>query len=330
MQTITANKNDAGQRLDKFLAKYMTQAPKSFFYKMLRKKNIVLNGKKAAGNEILAVGDEIRLFLSDETIEKFRAKEQASYPVTDLSILYEDEHIALINKPAGMLSQKADDDTPSLVEYFIGYLISSGQLKEAELSRFKPSVCNRLDRNTSGIVAAGKTLSGLQNLSELFRERTLDKYYYAFVKGRLEKGAHIHGILKKDHGKNQVMIQICDEKSAKGQEGYIETSYEPVAQTPYMTLLKVKLITGKTHQIRSHLASIGHPIAGDRKYGDRKTNQFYEKKYGLKDQMLHACELHFPEKGIPESVQYLSGQTFQAPIPAWYRAVLDGEGIKEI
>ena len=134
MQTITANKNDAGQRLDKFLAKYMTQAPKSFFYKMLRKKNIVLNGKKAAGNEILAVGDEIRLFLSDETIEKFRAKEQASYPVTDLSILYEDEHIALINKPAGMLSQKADDDTPSLVEYFIGYLISSGQLKEAELS----------------------------------------------------------------------------------------------------------------------------------------------------------------------------------------------------
>ena len=126
------------------------------------------------------------------------------------------------------------------------------------------------------------------------------------------------------------MIQICDEKSAKGQEGYIETSYEPVGQTPYMTLLKVKLITGKTHQIRSHLASIGHPIAGDRKYGDRKTNQFYEKKYGLKDQMLHACELHFPEKGIPESLQYLSGQTFQAPIPAWYRAVLDGEGIKEI
>lgn len=358
MQMITANKNDAGQRLDKFLAKYLNQAPKSFFYKMLRKKNIVLNGKKASGSEILTVGDEIKLFLSDETINKFRLRDTAvTYPVTGLSILYEDDHIAIINKPAGMLSQRADDDTPSLVEYFIGYLLSGNQIQQKDLERFKPSVCNRLDRNTSGIVAAGKTLAGLQDLSEMFRERTVDKYYYAFVKGAVKEKAHIRGILRKDTARNQVYVDVINQNdlsenhvsegnadrthSIKNQthmtvsehadtDHYIETSYEPVAGTAHMTLLRVKLITGKTHQIRSHLASIGHPIAGDPKYGNRKTNQYFEQKYGLKQQLLHACEIHFPEDKVPDTIKKLAGCSILAPLPDIYRKVLDGEGIEVI
>lgn len=329
MKMITANKNDAGQRLDKFLAKYLNQAPKSFFYKMLRKKNIVLNGKKAAGSEILSVGDEIKMFLSDETISKFHLQDtEAKYPVTNLAILYENENIALINKPAGMLSQKADDDTDSLVEYFIGYLISSGQIQTEDLDRFKPSVCNRLDRNTSGIVAAGKTLAGLQDLSEMFRERTLDKYYYAFVKGVIKENAHICGFLHKDNEKNQVYVDVIDHNA--GSDHYIETFYEPIAWTSHMTLLKVKLITGKTHQIRSHLASIGHPIAGDPKYGNSKTNHYFEKKYGLKQQLLHAFEIHFPVDHIPDTIKNLAGCSILAPLPDMYRKVLIGEGIEVI
>ncbi|MCI5699605.1 MAG: RluA family pseudouridine synthase [Lachnospiraceae bacterium] len=329
MQVITAKKNDAGQRLDKFLSKYMNQAPKSFFYKMLRKKNIVLNGKKATGSEILSVGDEIKLFLSDETIGKFRGSVRTDYPVMELSILYEDENIALINKPAGMLSQRAEGDDPSLVEYFIGYLLNSGKMDPGELERFRPSVCNRLDRNTGGIVAAGKTLAGLQDLSEVFRNRTLDKYYYALVKGQVRRAEHVYGVLKKNPDKNLVFVETMKKDKASGQEGYIETFYEPVGQTEYTTLLRIKLITGKTHQIRSHLAALGHPIVGDPKYGDVKTNRYFEKKYRLKYQMLHACELFFPKEHMPGTLRVLGGQRFIAPLPKWYRSILLGECIEE-
>lgn len=329
MQRIIANQNDAGQRLDKFLAKYLNRAPKSFFYKMLRKKNIVLNGKRAAGGEILSEGDEIKLFLSDETIEKFRAHQLQSYPVARLSILYEDENIILINKPAGMLSQRADDAEPSLVEYLIGYLLDSGAVAAKDLERFKPSVCNRLDRNTGGIVAAGKTLAGLQDLSEAFRSRTLDKYYFAFVAGEVKEGQYLYGTLKKDHHKNMVHLEKIEKKEADGQEGYIETMYEPVAGNGRMTLLRVKLITGKTHQIRSHLAAAGHPIAGDHKYGDPRINQYFEKKYGLRHQMLYACELAFPKVRLPECLQRLGGRCFEAPLPNWYERILKEEGLEE-
>ena len=164
MLLVTTNKNDTGQRLDKFLGKLLNEAPKSFIYKMLRKKNITLNGKKATGNEILALGDEVKLFLSDDTIAKFQSTKSVIYPTTKLDIIYEDEDVIFLNKPAGMLSQKADDASPSMVEYLIGYLLKEKKLSENDLDRFKPSVCNRLDRNTSGLIAAGKSLSGLQFL----------------------------------------------------------------------------------------------------------------------------------------------------------------------
>lgn len=329
MQAVTTNKNDAGQRLDKFLAKYLNEAPKSFLYKMLRKKNITLNGKKATGNEILHLGDEIKLFLSDETIAKFRSSQKQSYPVTQLKVIYEDNDLIFLNKPAGILSQKADDKTPSMVEYLIGYLLQNGSISEADLERFKPSVCNRLDRNTSGLIAAGKSLAGLQFLSEQFKHRTMQKHYLTLVKGRVTSSEHINSILIKDGASNKVRIKKIPAGQSGGGEGYIETGYEPIAGNDKMTLLKVHLITGKTHQIRAHLASIGHPIAGDHKYGDSAFNQYFEKKYGLKYQLLHSYTLYFPSKSVTGTFAYLEEKEIKAEIPEYFEKILAAETIRE-
>lgn len=324
MKEIKIGGNEAGQRLDKFLSKYMDQAPKSFFYKMLRKKNIVLNGKKAAGNEILSQGDSVKLFLSDETIEKFTGKKTES-PVKlsgeKPAILYEDEHTVFFCKPAGMLSQKAEAADVSLVEYLISYLMESGQLRESDLQTFRPSVCNRLDRNTSGIVAAGKTLPALQQLSQVFRERTIGKYYLCLVKGNVAEGKKISGYLSKDEKTNKVSVQ----KEKRGDAARIETEYRPLKQSGDVTLLEIHLITGKTHQIRAHLASEGHPIIGDYKYGNRSANDRYKKQYGLESQLLHSYRLCFPK--MDGALEQLSGKEILAPVPDLFLKICRDRGV---
>ena len=163
MKEFQIRDNEAGQRFDKYLSKLLRNAPKSFFYKMLRKKNITLNGKKATGNEKLEAGDTIKLFLSDETFDKFSEQKQAARAVTALEVIYEDSDILLINKPAGMLSQPDDSGEPSMVEYLTGYLLEKGELTEEDLRTFRPSVCNRLDKNTSGIIAGANHWRGCRS-----------------------------------------------------------------------------------------------------------------------------------------------------------------------
>lgn len=326
MKELTIKPNEAGQRLDKFLFKYMPLAPKSFFYKMMRKKNITLNGKKAAGKEHLSEGDKVKLFLSDETVEKFSAKNSAInrriVTGADLDILYEDRHTIFINKPAGMLSQRAGKDDVSLVEYLTGYLLENGQISEEELRTFHPSVCNRLDRNTSGIVAAGKTLAALQELSAMFRERSLKKYYLCLVKGEMMNGGHISGFLTKDTQNNRV--SFSEEKTDGAAE--IETEYYPLCAGEGVTLLKVHLITGKTHQIRAHMASQGHPIVGDYKYGDRRINDRYRAEYGLTSQLLHSFRFSIPE--CSGTLEYLSGKVITAPLPELFLKICEDKKIK--
>ena len=308
MKLITVHKQEEGQRLVKLLGAYLKEAPNSFFYKMLRKKNITLNGKKADGTEKLKCGDEIRLFLSDETYEKFAGKVQPKekFPMAKLNIVYEDSNVILINKPAGMLSQKSVPSDVSLNEYLLGYLEKSGQWKQEESKAFRPSVCNRLDRNTSGMVICGKSMAGLQQMAALLKDRSLHKYYLCLVKGVMTESQHLEGYLLKDENSNQVKIFQKETEGA----AHIITEYEPLYTEGETTLLKVTLVTGKSHQIRAHLSSIGHPIIGDPKYGERKVNAFFRETHGIKNQMLHAWKLTFPE--LAEPLDNLSGKSFEA------------------
>ncbi len=320
MKEVKIGGNESGQRLDKFLMKYMNRAPKSFLYKMLRKKNITLNGRKAAGDERLRAGDTVRLFLSDETIGKF-TETRVQYTDGKIDILYEDRHTIFMNKPVGMLSQKAGPQDVSLTEHLISYLLRSGQMKEGELATFRPSVCNRLDRNTSGIVAAGKTLAALQELSLMFRERTVQKYYLCLVDGRVTEPKRIRGTLSKDEKTNKVTVR--DGTFPDGDP--IETAYMPVRTAHDATLLEVHLITGKTHQIRAHLASEGYPLIGDYKYGNRDVNDRYKKEFGLRSQMLHSRRLCFPAcKG---ELSALSGQEILAPPPELFVHICREKGV---
>lgn len=300
MKEFAISKKEAGQRMDKFIFKVLDQAPKSFVYKMLRKKNIVLNDKKATGQEMLKERDCIKIYFSDETFDKFASQSGNSKEDKKLSgkrkirpdIIYEDEDIVIINKPAGLLSQKASPDDYSANEMIIDYLLESGQLTETELRTFHPSVCNRLDRNTSGLLIAGKTIRGLQQTAEQLKTRTMKKYYRTLVWGRISEPEHLTGYLVKDHRTNQVRIR------PDGPGDFIETAYCPIAHYGEGTLLEVHLITGRSHQIRAHLASIGHPILGDGKYGNASINQRLQDETRIRGQLLHAYRMEFPDGRI--------------------------------
>ena len=352
MQSFQIEDNQAGQRLDKFLHKFMPDAGSGFLYKMLRKKNIVLNGKKAEGKEMLAVGDTVSFFFSDETYfkftgripqnsaetaaerrgqtsvapaantvgtamsEKLREYKEAYKTLHGITILYEDKNILVLNKPAGILTQKDDSGIYSVNEWMIGYLLFCEKLTEETLYTFKPSVQNRLDRNTTGIVLCGISLAGSQLLARLIHDRSIRKYYYTIVKGTGLKETELKGYLIKDKRTNSVRVS----QSADGGGSPIRTLYTPVGTNKDITCLKVELITGKTHQIRAHMASAGHPILGDNKYGDREWNASFKKKYGITHQLLHAARIEFPKLEAPFTE--LSEKVFKAELPAAFEEVL--------
>ena len=303
MKEFTINANEAGQRFDKYLKKLLKEANTSFIYKMLRKKNIVLNGKKADGTEKLNVGDEVKLFLADETFDKFHGaaastKQFEAYtqiPAKKLDIVYEDDDVIIINKPVGMLSQKAKPADISANEYIIAYLLQSGALTQEALNTFKPSICNRLDRNTSGLLIAGKTLKGLQEMSEALKERSAQKYYRCIVSGTLKEKTYLKGYLSKDERTNKVTIYKTKPTDPTIECLPIETEYRPITSVNGYTELEVHLITGRSHQIRAHLSSIGHPIVGDGKYGNRKINEIFASKCKVRGQLLHAYRMEFPD-----------------------------------
>ena len=201
------------------------------------------------------------------------------------------------------------------MEYLTGYLLDKGCLTEEDLRTFRPSVCNRLDRNTSGLIAAGKSLAGLQALSEMFKKRNLHKYYLCLVEGVLKEEKYIKGFLTKARKNNKVTIHKAEKDGALA----IETRYFPLADNGRRTLLKVELITGRAHQIRAHLASEGHPVVGDPKYG-RAGNQ-------IKSQLLHSFRMEFPS--VEGTLSYLSGKTFTAPVPEIFLRILKEEQLEE-
>ncbi len=291
MRELIIGKNEAGQRFDKYLKKYLKEAPNSFIYKMIRKKNIVINDAKATPEQMLVLEDCVKLYLAEETIEKFQGngtRDQEYIKAYELfkekiSLIYEDEHILVWNKPSGILSQKAQETDTSVNEFAIGYLMVSKQLTNEELETFRPSICNRLDRNTSGLIIVGKSLHGLQSMAEMIQKRSVHKFYYCIVEGCIQKANTIEGFLQKNA---QNKVNISNEQTAEDAV-YIKTKYHPIWYEQKYSFLEVELITGKTHQIRAHLSSIGHPIVGDTKYGSKES--------GVRSQLLHAARLEFPD-----------------------------------
>lgn len=301
MKEIQIDAGNASQRFDKFLKRILPEATPSFIYKMLRKKNITLNNSKADGKEILNNGDIVKIFFADETFDKFSGKHgltqnrdsmneyvQAYQSIKNISIIYEDDDVLLINKPSGILSQKAKDNDVSLNEWFIGYLFNSGCITEESFQHFKPSVLNRLDRNTSGIILCGKTLIGSRVISQMLKDRTLEKYYITYVEGCLVGENTLIAFHKKDTKNNQAEIIIAENEAVAVPEGYkkIITKYKLLSHSDNISKLEIELITGKTHQIRAHLSAIGYPIVGDKKYGS--------KIYRKDGQLLHCYRIVFP------------------------------------
>lgn len=319
MREIFIGPNEADKRLDRFLTFYFKEASTGFIYKMLRKKNITLNGKKADGTEKLKESDVIKVFFSDETFEKLKGKTadaQGSRKALDelgnISVVYEDDHIVLVSKPFGVLSQKAKADDVSLNEWLIEYLLNKGDVTKESLSSYRPSICNRLDRNTSGLVICAKSLIGARTMNDLISRRLIDKYYRTIVFGHLSKPLSLKGYLSKDEKKNKVDIK---EKDPGDGYSYIETEYEPIAyiKEKDLTVLEVKLVTGKPHQIRAHLSSIGHPIIGDIKYGGKKIDS-------LNHQLLHSYRVRFPND-LKEPFDIISGREFIAKLPEEFQNI---------
>lgn len=337
MISMNISSNEAGQRFDKYLKKLLKNAPDSFIYKMLRKKNIVLNGKKADGKEKLCQNDEVKLFLSDDTFKMFSQSastvtadvsgyKQAYRKLQGLEIIYEDPNILVVNKPAGILSQKAKPDDISINEWLIGYLLSNKTITADLLTTFKPSICNRLDRNTSGMVICGKTLAGSQYLSRIIKDKSLQKYYYCLVSGTVTIDERITGYLHKDASRNKVTIYHSDidiPDSKINDTDLIDTHFKSIKTANNITLLEVQLFTGKTHQIRAHLSSIGHPIIGDSKYGDPATNRAYS-KMGVRYQLLHAHKLVFP-KSCDTAFAKTSDMILECTAPDLFQILLEEE-----
>ena len=318
MKEVKVSQEDAGQRFDKYLHKLLINASTGFLYKMMRKKNITLNRKKATGKESLQAGDQIQIFFSDETFDKmcgrsekasyFQELQQVGYP--HVHVIYEDVDILVMNKPAGVLSQKSEAGSVSLNEEMLSYLIHTKQISEESFQTFHPSVANRLDRNTSGLILAGKTLKGQQYLSACLKDRTVKKLYHCIVRGSVQKEQYLEGYLVKGKD-NHVMISDKEQADAK----LIKTEYRPIKFGKEASLLEVHLITGRTHQIRAHLAEEGHGILGDPKYGG--SNESFVKRFHYRHQLLHAYSITFPD-----------GKSFVAPEPEIFQTVCEAYGLK--
>ena len=324
MKEIYVTKNEEGYKLKKLCMNYLDKAPASFIYKMLRKKNIVLNDKKADGNETLKLGDSVKFYLSDETIESFKTEKISRLSGIEkskkLDIIYEDDNYIFCNKPVNMLSQKAKKDDVSINEIILAYLLESGSVTEDSLATFRPSVVNRLDRNTSGIILASKTPAGARILSELIRSRRAKKYYLACAFGKAKRLGHFKAYLRKDEKKN--LVTVSDKPSVGANIIETDISLEKYSSSLNVSLLRIELITGKSHQIRSHLAYLGMPIIGDIKYGNKEINKRFKDSKGINSQMLFAYEISFPN--IDDLVDMnvdafdyknLSGNTFSAKPP---------------
>lgn len=306
MKEFVIKETGEGQTLLHFAARMLPAAPAGLLYKSLRKKNIDINKKKCTGKEILRAGDTVHFWFSDETWARLAGRTEKTTGDAEFAgwIIYEDDDILVVNKPAGLLSQGDGSGARSLNDRLLAYA--------GEKDGVRPAVCNRLDRNTSGLVLCGKTIRALQALAASMKERTAKKLYRALVWGRTKDEETLRGYLAKDEKTNRVRVT---DRPAEGARP-IETRYRTIRTWEKdgadISEIEVHLVTGRPHQIRAHMASIGHPLLGDAKYGS-KESRIFSAAHHISDQRLHAETLTLP---LAEgALAHLSEKTFRAPLP---------------
>ena len=305
MKTLTVKQNDAGQRLDKFLTKSLPSLPQSLLYKYIRTKRIKLNGKRAQISDKLCVGDEISLYINDSFFEKGEAHYDFLKASKNIDIIYEDENILLLNKKVGLLSHPDDTEyCDTLITRVKRYLYEKGEYDPENEQSFVPSLVNRIDRNTCGIVIAAKNAQSLRVLNDKMKTRELHKMYLCVVHGVPEKKeALLNGWLSKDEKNNKVSVYSKKRDGSKE----IRTKYRVLDSFKGMSLVEIELLTGRTHQIRAHMASIGHPLLGDGKYGTNAKNRVL----GYKKQFLCSYKLIFDFTTDAENLEYLNKKSFE-------------------
>ncbi len=315
---IEIGSNEAGQRLDKFLRKLLKDGPLSAIFKGLRKGDIRVNGNKQKEKYSLQEGDIVTIkYIQSNTKKEQKAKQERFKQVdsSSLRIVYEDDNMVLVEKWPGVLVHADEKDGPvTLNDYVLSYLFKKGDYVPENEVTFTPAPCNRLDRNTSGIVFFGKNFESLKLLNEMIRERKVKKYYCALVKGRIKDGKY-DAFITKDEGNNKAKVFLESRKNTKK----ISMDVKTLESNGAFSLIEIELITGRSHQLRAHLAFLGNPIIGDPKYGAKDLNSFFENKFGLNYQFLYAYKVIF--KDVPEKFMYIKNKTIAEALPPIFKKI---------
>ena len=311
MKKIIIDENNHQQRIDRFLKKYLPNAPSGFIYKLIRKKDIKVNGKRVNESFIIQTGDVLELFLYEDKFDEYSAVKTIYDLPQNFDVVYEDQHILIVNKPSGLLVHEDEfEKINTLNNQVINYLYKKQEFDNNKESTFTPGPVHRIDRNTSGLVIFAKSYQASKVLHEMMKKRNyIKKNYLCIVEGKLEKRRELEGYVIKDEVAKIVRLAKKEEENAL----YMKTIYTPIIYNDKYSLLDVELVTGRTHQIRIHMAAIHHPLIGDKKYGNFELNKMMKEQYQLNYQFLHAYKLTFTYTF--GCLEYLKGKEFEIGLP---------------